>query len=67
VEHVFDAAEQGRDQPNGLFVGDGLSVCSQQIVRSRLEMVPFVEIEPIPLNWSQKVVVDSSKGSQVKG
>jgi hypothetical protein len=67
VEHVSDAAEQGRDQPNGLFVGDGLSVCSQQIVKSRLEMVPFVEIEPIPLNWSQEVVVDSSKVSQVTG
>jgi hypothetical protein len=30
-------------------------------------MVPFVEVEPIPLNWSQEAVVDSSRGSHDAG
>jgi hypothetical protein len=67
VEHFSEEPDQGRVKLNSHFVGDGVSDCPQQIVKPVFEMVPFVEVEPIPLNWSQEVVVDSSKGSHDAG
>ena len=44
--------------------GDGVMASLQHNVLPRLKMVPFVEGEPLPLNWSQALVVDESGGSE---
>jgi hypothetical protein len=42
----------------GQIEGDGASDSSPHVGSSGLELVPFGEGEPLPLNWSQGVVVD---------
>jgi hypothetical protein len=39
----------------------------QQTISSGLELVPFVEGEPIPLNWSQALVEGGCGGSEKVG
>jgi hypothetical protein len=43
--------------------GEGASVLSQQTTPHGFELVPYVEEEPIPLDWSQALVGDGSGGS----
>jgi hypothetical protein len=48
-------------------VGDGILAHPQQYSSSGLELVPFVEGEPIPLDWSQDSEVGDGNGSQATG
>jgi hypothetical protein len=43
--------------------GEGASVLSLQTSLPGLELVPYVEEEPIPLDWSQALVGGKSSGS----
>ena len=48
-------------------VGEGIIALPQQSFSSGLEVVPFVEEEPTPLDWSQALEVGSGSGSQEAG
>jgi hypothetical protein len=50
------------DQCPTQFVRDGDSVSDQNLALHGLEMVPFEEGEPVPLNWNQSMVVEGRGG-----
>ena len=46
---------------NDHLLGDGVPASTQKTFMHGLELVPFEEGEPIPLNWSQALVEDGSR------
>jgi hypothetical protein len=51
----------------GRSVGDGILANPQQSSSAGLELVPFVEEEPIPLDWSHAFEAGDGSGSQATG
>ena len=67
VSYSPDESNQVRVLLSDQLEGDRVSTSSQQVVMPGLELVPFVEGEPIPLNWSQELVDDGIRGPHVAG
>jgi hypothetical protein len=56
-----------RGPVEGRGIGDGILAIPQQAFSAGLEMVPFVEEEPIPLDWSHASEAGDGSGSQATG